>query len=113
MCDCVSASVFVCHLSFSAVLWFDVREAEVCQAAVTAAVHRSIQTLEGYKEEENKESDGLITFGATQKQLMQHRTDESWMSDKVYLFSDCRSYTSVTEPRFIDFNKYIYFFTNV
>lgn len=58
MCDCVSARVFVCHLSFSAVLWFVVREAEVCQAAVTAAVHGSIQTLEGYKEEENKESDG-------------------------------------------------------
>lgn len=42
VCECV------CHLSLSAVpaLWLHVREAEVCQAVVAAAVHRSIQTLE-------------------------------------------------------------------
>lgn len=80
----MSARVFVCHLSFSAVLWFDVREAEVCQAAVAAAVHRSIQTLEGYREEENKE---LITFAATQKQLMEHRTDEDGRQSRfIYMF---------------------------
>lgn len=45
MCVCV------CHLSLPAVppLWFDVGEAEVCQAVVAAAVHRSIQTLESYQ----------------------------------------------------------------
>lgn len=43
-----SPSLCVCHLSLFAVpaLWLHVREAEVCQAVVAAAIHRSIQTLE-------------------------------------------------------------------
>ncbi len=48
VCLSVCLSVCVCHLSLSAIpaLRFHVGEAEVCQAVVAAAVHRSIQTLE-------------------------------------------------------------------
>lgn len=51
VCLCVCMCVRVCHLSLSAVpaLWFHVGEAEVCQAVVAAAVHRSIQTLESFE----------------------------------------------------------------
>lgn len=53
-----SVRVRVCHLSLSAApaLWFHVREAEVSQAVVAAAVHRSIQTLESF--EKRSEGEG-------------------------------------------------------
>lgn len=46
----------VCHLSLSVVpaLRFDVGEAEVRQAVVAAAVHRSVQTLEGCRKKETR-----------------------------------------------------------
>lgn len=58
----------VCHLSLSAApaLWLNVREAEVGQAVVAAAVHRSIQTLESYRGE--RETDGK--YSTTLKRIL-------------------------------------------
>lgn len=69
-------SVSVCHLSLCAApaLWLHVREAEVRQAVVAAAVHCSIQTLESCKVKKKKELK-KDKFSGRSRQKMYHSSE--------------------------------------